>query len=139
MIYPQIIIGNKLIQKILTRSVDKRLYVCQDVEFLRKIIGDLIYLKNFDEEVIIFLRFPNRRQFDVLLKFLEESTLKIILLVPYDCCPDTIVSRAAIFMKDDEIKFFDFLDSVKVGENLKNKLFDLFGRVREKNNGFGNA
>lgn len=129
-IYPKLIIGTKLVQRELqNNSEHQRVYQCGDLETVRKVVSDLYYLGNYPEEIVLYIRFPSRRIFDTLLKFMEETPLKLVILLPYDSTTATIVSRAAIFLKEDDVIFRDYLDTVRVSDSMKRKLFELFGRA----------
>lgn len=135
--YPKLIIGEGLVQATLS-SVQKtgRVFVCSNPEQTRDVVNSMMFLDKFDGEIAIFLPNPTRRQYDTLLKFMEQSQLHLILCIPKDSAPSTIVSRSIEVHKEEKPEFNDYIDKVlagtaedvHLGESLKSKISDLFDR-----------
>lgn len=135
-LYPKLVVGKNLVQKILSSlSKESKLYVCEDISSLKEIKSELYFMPRIESEIFLYLCYPTRQQYDSLLKFLEETKLKLVLVVPYDNVPSTVVSRCPVILKDEDIIFRDYLDTVVLGKNIKRKVFELFGRVYEDNEG----
>lgn len=127
-LYPKIIVGETPVQRHLegVAREQARLYICQSISEVRDTVCELCFLSRFPGEVSIYLPTPSKVQFNPLLKFMEESQLKLVLLVPYDCVPSTIVSRSASFEKDDEPRFVHPLKKLKMSKSLRAKVYQLF-------------
>jgi hypothetical protein len=101
-LYPKLIIGEQAIAGYLPRAndIDVRFYECAHIDELRSAVAELLYLSQKPFDVFIHLSNPTRAQYNALLKFLEESQLRLVLLVPKDNVPDTVVSRCPCMEKD---------------------------------------
>ncbi len=127
-LYPKLIIGKKPVARYLegvNRAV-QRSYTCNNVDEVRNMVRELWFLRSDPDEVAIYLPNPAPVQFEPLLKFMEESHLKIVLLVAHDCVPGTITSRCMNFEKDEEVHFISPIKHLKVSNTLRAKLYDFF-------------
>ena len=127
-LYPKIIVGRKPIVRHL-EGVNRlwgRLYICHNVKEVRNMVSELWSLPSYPDEISIYLPNPTRLQFEPLLKLMEESQLKLVLLVAYGCVPGTIVSRSMSFEKDEEVCFISPIKKLKVSNKLRAKLYDFF-------------
>ena len=129
-LYPKIIAGRKLIVRHLegVNRLEGRLYICHNVEEVRNMVSELRSLPSYPDEISIYFPNPAKVQFEPLLRLMDESQLKLVLLVPYDCVPDTIVSRSASFEKDEEVCFVSPIKRLKVSNKLRAKLYDFFDK-----------
>lgn len=125
--YPRLLIGESLIRGYLVKKDDTRkVFSCLTLSQVRDVVSDMFYINGFDGDLCIHLRSPQMPQYNQLLKFLEYSSLKIVLLVPFDNVPGVIVSRMKIIIKDEGVTFRTFLDRFQGGDIMKEKLATLF-------------
>ncbi len=128
-LFPSLVVGVPAILGALKeRSKVSRLYVLDSLLQIRVAVSELCQILVVTDPVYFHLRNPRPVQFDALLKFLEETPLKMVLLVPFDCVPGTILSRTVSFVKSEEVLFHDYLDRVQIASNVKSKVLSLFDR-----------
>ena len=133
-LYPKIVVGERLVSPYL-RTIEETngwIYFCETVELVRQAVSELILLNSYPDEIYFYFEKPRRILFNPLLKFMEETQLKLVFLVKHDCIPATIISRTGTFEKDEEPTFKGPLESLRVSKSMLAKLYILFDEDRSK-------
>ena len=121
--YPKLIIGKKLVQGYLANQEGKRIYPCTNLKELRQVISDLsCIVSDLQDEICIYLKVPTGHQYGALLKFIESTKFKVVLLVMLDNVTGTIISRMKQVLKDEDVELRSFVDRYRCGDTLKQKL-----------------
>lgn len=128
-IFPKLFIGSaaKAFEQFIKRNnFDYTINYIQSREDLISLIDVYSKYKNYSLPVIISdISYLNNADQSLLLKFMEDSKLKIIILASRDNVLGTIISRVKEFRKYySELKNVSFMKCSAARENLSNETFD---------------
>jgi len=126
--YPKLIVGEELTERQMRKVKESlgSLYECRTIDDVRAAVSELYHSRVLSEEVTIWLPEPRKHQFIPLLKLMEDSQLKLVICVPGNCVPDVVWSRAASFENDDEIRFVNPINKLRMSNRIRRKVYDLF-------------
>jgi hypothetical protein len=125
----KIMVGKNLVERHLAGAQrnGSPLYTCHTVGEIRLLLDTLTLRQIRGEEITVYLPEPTPQQWAPFLKFMEETDLQLVFLLPHDCVPGPILSRCMSFEKNEEVRFRHPVSRLPMSDRVRARVYRLLG------------